>query len=99
MDLSQVGFWSVEVCELLQQMQTPPEGLSAEEAGRRLAQYSPNLLKPKTRSGTIGLLLGQFKSPIVPILISSRLGLPDGLPEASEGVRFLNSLANRMEAA
>jgi Mg2+-importing ATPase len=45
-----------------------PEGLSPEEAGRRLSQYGPNLLKPPTRSGPLWLLLGQFKSPIILIL-------------------------------
>src|ERR1035437_4132244 len=68
MDQAPAGFWSSEVQALLQQLQAPPEGLSAAEAGRRLLQYGPNLLKPPTRSGPLWLLLGQFKSPIILIL-------------------------------
>jgi Mg2+-importing ATPase len=34
-----------------------------------LSQYGPNLLKSPTRSGPLWLLLGQFKSPIILILI------------------------------
>lgn len=69
MDQAQAKFWNTEAPALLQQLQVPPEGLSGEEASRRLSQYGPNLLKPPTRSGPLWLLLGQFKSPIILILI------------------------------
>ena len=69
MDQAQARFWSTDAPGLLQQLQVPPEGLSVEEASRRLSQYGPNLLKPPTRSGPLWLLLGQFKSPIILILI------------------------------
>src|ERR1017187_6526855 len=69
MDQAQAGFWSIQAPQLLQQMQATPEGLSGPEAARRLAQYGPNLLKPPTRSGPLWMLLGQFKSPIILILI------------------------------
>jgi Mg2+-importing ATPase len=36
-----------------------------------LAQARPNALKPKKRTGTLGLLLGQFKSPIILILFAA----------------------------
>jgi Mg2+-importing ATPase len=69
MTQAQAGFWSDETLALLQQLQVPPEGLSKEEAGRRLSQHGPNVLKPPTRSGPLWLLLGQFKSPIILLLI------------------------------
>jgi Mg2+-importing ATPase len=45
--------------------------LTDDEAGKRLVQYGANLLKPKKRSDAIILLLTQFKSPLVLILISA----------------------------
>jgi Mg2+-importing ATPase len=43
--------------------------LTDEEAKKRLAKYGSNLLKPKKRSDTLTLLLTQFKSPLILILI------------------------------
>jgi Mg2+-importing ATPase len=55
--------------EILEQLQTTPTGLSSDEAGKRLAKYGSNLLKPKKKSSTLTLLLTQFKSPLILILI------------------------------
>src|SRR5450432_3224324 len=54
---------------MLQQLGTVKEGLSGAEATRRLARYGANLLKPQKRSNALAILLGQFKSPIVLILL------------------------------
>jgi len=62
-------FWSIPAAELLQQLQTTSEGLTNDEARQRFIRYGANLLKPKRRSNTLTLLLSQFKSPIILILI------------------------------
>ena len=69
MDQGQTQFWSVPSPELLQQLQTTPQGLMSGEAQQRLLRYGSNLLKPKKKSDTLTLLLAQFKSPIILILI------------------------------
>jgi len=69
MNHSQIQFWSVPLLELLQQLQTTPQGLMNEEARQRLLRYGSNLLKPKKKSDARTLLLAQFKSPIILILI------------------------------
>jgi len=63
------GFWSVPATEFLEKLQTAPQGLSEEEARERLARYGSNLLKPKKRTDDLTLLLSQFKSPIILILL------------------------------
>jgi Mg2+-importing ATPase len=63
------SFWSVPVSELLQQLQTTSKGLTHDEAEKRLTKYGFNLLKSKKRSDTLTLLLNQFKSPLILILI------------------------------
>jgi P-type Mg2+ transporter len=65
----QSSFWSVPAPEILQQLQTTSKGLTDDEAGKRLKRYGSNLLKPKKRSDAPTLLLAQFKSPIILILI------------------------------
>src|SRR3989449_4025679 len=62
-------FWSISAAEMLQQLQTAKEGLTGDEARQRLARYGANLLKPHKRSDVLTLLLAQFKSPIILILV------------------------------
>ncbi|HEX7481944.1 MAG TPA: HAD-IC family P-type ATPase, partial [Candidatus Bathyarchaeia archaeon] len=50
-------------------MQTTSNGLTQNEAEKRLTKYGSNLLKPKKTSNTLSLLLTQFKSPLIIILI------------------------------
>jgi Mg2+-importing ATPase len=69
MNHSQTQFWSVSSLELLQQLQTTPQGLTSDEVQQRLLRYGSNLLKPKKKSDALTLLLAQFKSPIILILI------------------------------
>ncbi len=53
----------------MSQLNADHDGLSSEEARKRLAQYGSNVLKPPSRSSVPMLLLGQFKSPITVILL------------------------------
>ena len=56
MNLSQAPFWSVPSSELLQQLQTTPQGLMSDEAQQRLLRYGSNLLKPRKKSDALTLL-------------------------------------------
>jgi Mg2+-importing ATPase len=62
-------FWSTPPIPLLQDLQTSPRGLSSEEALLRLKRHGANRLKSKARTNALALLLAQFKSPIILILI------------------------------
>jgi Mg2+-importing ATPase len=62
-------FWSVPTEALLQELQTSPFGLTSVEAQARLARYGLNRLKPKSRTDSLTLFVGQFKSPIILILL------------------------------
>ena len=67
---TQPPFWSIAADDLLTQLGTTAQGLSNETARARLAQYGPNLLRtPRRRSDALTLLLAQFKSPIILILV------------------------------
>jgi P-type Mg2+ transporter len=63
------AYWSVSATGMLQQLGATREGLVGEEARQRLTRYGSNLLKPQARSNALTLLLGQFKSPIVLLLL------------------------------
>jgi P-type Mg2+ transporter len=62
-------FWSLSGEQVLQQMHSTIAGLSRKEAQQRLSQYGSNSLKQRRKSSAWVLLLNQFKSPIILILI------------------------------
>ena len=62
-------FWSETLSDALVRLRSKKDGLSSKEAGQRLAEYGSNLLKPQKRSNALTLLLAQFKSPIILILL------------------------------
>jgi P-type Mg2+ transporter len=68
-DQPPLAFWSLSTPEMLQQLQATQAGLTGAEARQRLARYGSNLLKPHKRSDVLTLLLAQFKSPIILILV------------------------------
>jgi Mg2+-importing ATPase len=63
------AFWSMPASDLVQRLQTTSQGLSVDVARRRLESCGTNLLKPKKRSDSPTILLSQFKSPIILILV------------------------------
>ncbi|MCX8032423.1 MAG: magnesium-translocating P-type ATPase [Thermoleophilia bacterium] len=65
----QSPFWTSPAENLLTQIGTRRTGLASEEAADRLLHYGRNTLRASKRADTLALLLRQFKSPIVLILI------------------------------
>jgi Mg2+-importing ATPase len=63
------AFWSISASEIHQDLETAREGLTNAEARQRLASYGSNRLKPQKRSDIFSLLLAQFKSPLILILL------------------------------
>jgi Mg2+-importing ATPase len=64
-------FWSVPAAEALRRLQTAPQGLSAADAVSRAKRYADRRLAPKKRTDTVTLLLSQFSSPIVLMLVGA----------------------------
>ena len=65
------AFWSLPPDEVASSLSATPEGLTAAEAAVRLARVGPNAIVARRRTGTVRLLLRQFTSPIVLILIAA----------------------------
>ena len=73
MDSDQSAFWSVPVEDLLRQLDTKDTGLTESEAENRLKIYGSNTLREKKESSALTLLLSQFKSPIILLLLFSAI--------------------------
>ena len=69
----QSTFWSLSADQVLQQTRSTTAGLSGQDAKQRLSQYGANSLKQTHKSSALVLLLNQFKSPIIVILIFAAL--------------------------
>ena len=67
------AFWSISADELLRQLNTSASGLAESEAENRLKIYGPNTLREKKESSALRLLLSQFKSPIILLLLFSAI--------------------------
>lgn len=65
----QSTFWSLPTDQVLQQTHSTTSGLSRQDAKQRLSEYGANSLKQTHKSSALMLLLNQFKSPIIVILI------------------------------
>jgi P-type Mg2+ transporter len=63
------NYWSKEPAQVLEQLQTTKEGLSNDEAARRLKQYGLNSFSTQKQRSALKLFLSQFASPITIILI------------------------------
>jgi len=62
-------FWTLSSEEALNQIGANPNGLTPDEAQQRLSRFGPNLLKPKSKTDAVTLLINQFRSPLVLITI------------------------------
>ena len=71
----QWNFWSSPLAEALKQLDSGFKGLSGDEARRRHLRDAHLLLKPKSRLSSYELLIRQFTSPIILILLGAA-GLP-----------------------
>ena len=65
------SFWNLSTEQVLLQLKSTPQGLSHQEAQERLIQYEANSLQQRRQSHTLSLLLNQFKSPIILILMAA----------------------------
>jgi Mg2+-importing ATPase len=63
------SFWSKEVNEVAQELNSSANGLSQDDAAERLRASGLNLIQSRAKITPLGLFLNQFKSPIVLILI------------------------------
>ncbi|MCX7012003.1 MAG: magnesium-translocating P-type ATPase [Candidatus Sumerlaeota bacterium] len=69
MDRQPVAFWSLPAQEALARLTSTPQGLTSGQAKQQLALCGANLLTKQRRSGAFTLLIAQYKSPIILILL------------------------------
>jgi Mg2+-importing ATPase len=62
-------FWTLSAEQALLTLDTAAGGLSSKEAEARLVRFGPNSIRRQRRRSDLGLLLGQFRSPIILILL------------------------------
>jgi P-type Mg2+ transporter len=84
----QSAFWSLSTDQVLQQTHSTIAGLSRQDAKQRLSRYGANSLQKTHKSSAWILLLNQFKSPIILILIFAAV-LSIFLQDAADAIIIL----------
>jgi Mg2+-importing ATPase len=72
-DASTPAFWNLSADAAIASAGSTPSGLTGSEARARLARYGPNRIGGHHRPNDLLLLLRQFRSPIVLILLAAAL--------------------------
>jgi len=67
------GFSALPAAQVLANLASSDRGLTSAEAASRLSQFGANRLKPPKNSQSLAILIGQFKSPIILILLCATL--------------------------
>ena len=80
--------WSLPLEELFSATNSSPAGISSSEAARRIAGSGKNVLKVKEQASALSLFLGQFRSPIILILLFAT-GLSAVLKDWADAVIIL----------
>ena len=81
-------FWSASIEHLLEALSTSPDGLTNAEAEHRRARVGSNRRIDPQRATTASLLINQFRSPLV-ILLLFAMGLSWFLGETTDAVIVL----------
>ncbi|MBE9502575.1 MAG: hypothetical protein IME96_00185, partial [Proteobacteria bacterium] len=64
-----MNWYQIKTEEVLAALKTDAHGLSSEEAVRRVAEYGPNRLAEEERIKRLKIILHQFTSPLIYILL------------------------------
>lgn len=64
-----IKYWSIPPDKVVKDLNLTAKGLSSEEAELRLERYGENSIKSKKKTSGLILFLGQFKNPIIIILL------------------------------
>ena len=68
-DANETPYWSQDSSELAAALESGPDGLSSDRAAARLLSVGPNSVEDASHLSALRLLLRQFESPLVLILI------------------------------
>ncbi|MEX2144860.1 MAG: HAD-IC family P-type ATPase [Candidatus Spechtbacterales bacterium] len=68
-ETTQKQFYHISSDKVLENLKTSRRGLSDKEAQKRLEEIGPNVLEEKERITNLQILLNQFKSPLIFILL------------------------------
>lgn len=82
------AFWHLTRDEALASVGSSPAGLSSAEAAARLARYGSNTIERRRRTDALSLLVRQFESPIVLILVAATV-LSGLLGDATDAIIIL----------
>ena len=92
-----VPFWSAPIETVLTDLAARPDGLTQIEADRQRLRFGPNRRSDTRKTTPLGLLLNQFRSPLVLLLLFA-MALSLFLGETTDGLIVL-AIGTRQRSA
>ncbi len=80
-----ISWHALPIEKVYRTLDSSPTGLGDEEARRRLERYGPNTLPAREPPGILIILLHQFKSPLIYILLAAAI-ISFALQDARDGI-------------
>src|SRR3989338_7653907 len=68
-DVANKSFWALKISEVLDLLESTQEGLTDEEAKKRLKIFGKNEISRGKKTTRIKILLNQFKNPLIFLLL------------------------------
>src|SRR3972149_8773574 len=68
---STMKYYQKTIEDVLGTLRSSPEGISQDEAKRRLLEYGPNELRESKKTTPLGMLLDQFKDFMIIVLLAA----------------------------
>ncbi len=87
-----VAFWQMPADDVLRAVGAGRDGLTSDEAARRLREQGPNEIRPRTHHHGWRLLLEQFTNPIMGILVVATI-ISMALGDVTDGAIILAIIA------
>ncbi|HEX2945206.1 MAG TPA: magnesium-translocating P-type ATPase [Clostridia bacterium] len=88
MEDTEQKFWTMPGNDVMQLLRTSSNGLTNEEAKKRIGIYGLNTIKARKSNSVVKLLISQFKSPII-LLLFSAIGLSFYLKDTADAFIIL----------
>ncbi len=88
MEVEMKDFWSYDVNDILNSLNTSSDGLSEKEAEDRIDKFGENIFEEKKSTSKFMIFINQFKNPITMILIFAAI-LSIFLKDYSDGIIIL----------
>ncbi len=87
-----MNWYQLDTKEVFKELNTSEKGLTGEEVQDRLAKYGPNKLSAAEKISRLKIIIHQFMSPLIYILLIAAESAGDGPADPSAVLAAINTV-------